>query len=126
MLRTLTCMTLAALASAGGDALMSRGMKQVGDVAAGGFAAGRLFSMFANPWVWAAILCWAGFFFLYSATLSWADLSLAQPMNALAMVFTALLARVVLGEAVTPWRWGAIALIAAGVLALSLEPAKTL
>lgn len=116
-------MLLATLASAVGDALMSRGMKQLGDISTAGAtsALARLPAMFANFNVWGAILCYAAFFFLYSAVLSWSRLSVAQPLTAMTFLFAALIARFALGESLTGLRWAGILLIIAGVALVSLE-----
>lgn len=120
-MKTILVLLAATLASASGDAFMSRGMKQLGDVSAGGGAFWKMPAMFGNPSVWGAILCYAAFFFLYSAALSWSKLSLAQPLTALTFVFAALIARFVLGESLSPWRWAGVVVIMAGVVLVSLE-----
>lgn len=117
MNKTALIMVVATLSSSLGDAAMSRGMKQFGDVSALGVGnLWKVVGMFANPMVLTAVVCGAIYFFLYSSTLSWSPLSATQPFNALNYVFSALLARLLLGEKVGPGRWAGIALIVAGVI----------
>ena len=69
------------------------------------------------------VACGRIFFFLYSSALSWSPLSATQPFNALNYLFTALLARFILGERVEPARWLGIALIVAGVIIIGRSQA---
>jgi drug/metabolite transporter (DMT)-like permease len=115
-------MTVACLVSAAGDALMSRGMRQVGDVSALGGQFWLVLRMFKNPLVWASVACSAAYFFLYSSALSWGELSATQPLNALTFVFAALLARFALHEHVPGYRWAGLLAIAIGVALVSMSP----
>jgi drug/metabolite transporter (DMT)-like permease len=119
-MKTFGVMALACLVSSLGDAFMSRGMHQVGDVSAG---LSKLPSMFQNRLVWISIACSAAYFFLYSSTLSWAKLSVAQPLNAMTFVFAAVLARFYLGESLSTPRLLGILLITAGVALVSWDQA---
>ena len=124
-MKTIAVMIVATLASALGDAAMSRGMKQFGDVSALGFGnLWKILGMFANPLVLTSVVCGAIYFFLYSSALSWSPLSATQPLNALNYVFSALLARFVLGERVPPGRWVGIGLIVAGVILITRSQAS--
>lgn len=121
-MKTYLVILLATLCAASGEALLSAGMKQVGDVSA--IAPGeawKVLRMFANPRVIGGVALMAGFFFLYSVALSWADLSFVQPLTSLTFVFGALLARFALGERLSMWRLGGILLIVAGVVVISRD-----
>ncbi len=124
MSKTTFIMIIAALAAALGDAAMSRGMRQFGDVSAlGVWNLWKVLGMFGNPMVLTGVACGGIFFFLYSSALSWSPLSATQPFNALNYLFTALLARFILGERVEPARWLGIALIVAGVIIIGRSQA---
>ncbi len=124
-MRTALLIALASLCAAAGDALLSRGMKQFGDISALAPAQfWKMLGMFANPWVLIGVALMSGYFFIYSATLSWSDLSYAQPLTALTYLFAALLAQFALGESVGPWRWAGIGLIVAGVAMVVLDGSR--
>jgi drug/metabolite transporter (DMT)-like permease len=55
------------------------------------------------------------YFGLWLAVLSWEDLSVALPMQALNYVIVAFLSQWYLGESVTPMRWAGIVIICIGV-----------
>lgn len=120
-MKTVAVMIIASMVSAAGDAFMSRGMHQVGDVSVLGTQFWRIFAMFRHPLVWASICCSAVYFFLYSSALSWADLSLAQPLNSLTFVFAILFARFVLHENVSGYRWAGLCAIVIGVALISMD-----
>ena len=124
-MKTFVVMLLATLCAASGEALISVGMKQMGDVSAGG-ASGPwgILRMFTYPKVVLGVCLMAGFFFLFSSALSWADLSFVQPLTAQTFVYGALIARFALGERVSGWRWAGIALIVAGILVVSRDPSQ--
>ena len=54
-----------------------------------------------------------------SGSLEEADLSYVLPVTAIGYVLVALTAKLFLHEHVSPWRWGGIALIVAGVTLVS-------
>lgn len=124
-MKTYVIVLLATLCAASGEALLSVGMKQVGDVSALGLSESwRVLRMFGNLKVLAGMSLMGAFFFLYSSALSWADMSFVQPLTSLTFVFGALLARFVLGEQLSVWRWGGILLIVAGIVVLSRDPSQ--
>jgi len=72
-----------------------------------------------SPYVLFGVLFLGGFFFLYLAALSWADLSFVMPLTALSYVFAAVLAKVFLKEQVSLLRWAGILVIVAGIALLA-------
>ena len=106
-----------------GDALLSRGMRQVGQVSF--HHLGLLLHALINPWVMAGIAVLISFMGSYMTALSWADLTFVQPATAFGNVVTALLGRWWLHEAITPIRWLGIALIVAGVGFVANGPSRT-
>jgi drug/metabolite transporter (DMT)-like permease len=59
------------------------------------------------------------FFVLWLAVLSWEDLSVALPMQALNYVLVVFLSQYFLGEVVTPLRWAGTILVCAGVVLIT-------
>lgn len=83
---------------------------------------GRLvLSVIKNPYVLAGVVCLAVFFFLYLAALSWADLSFVMPLTAMSYIFAALLARFLLKEDVSWFRWAGTAVITLGIIFIALD-----
>lgn len=111
------------LASTTGDVLLSRAMKQVGDV-------GELFRRsgwltvvgrtLRNPNFLLGILAMAAAFYSLLFGLSWGDVSLVVPAAAsLTFVANAVAAKIFLHERVDHRRWIAALLVAGGVVLLA-------
>jgi EamA-like transporter family. len=121
MLKTMVLMILAVTAGTVGDLLLAKGMKELGDLSTmnlRGIMEVALRAM--TEWkivVGTAML--ALFFFLWLAVLSWEDLSVALPLQALNYVLVALLAKYLLHEQVSPLRWAGIALVCVGVMLIT-------
>ena len=107
------------LASTAGDVLVSRAMKQVGEV-------GDLYrqrglvrtaiTVLGNPTLWLGVLFMATAFFSLMFALSWGDLSLVGPASAsLTFIANAVFAKFFLHERVDTRRWVAALLVAGGV-----------
>ena len=106
-----------------GDAMLSRGMKDMG-----GVSLSRLHTLLAalrDPWIVGGILFLLAFFAAYMTALSWADLTYVLPATSLGYVLLALIAKFVLHEQVTMLRWVGIFLIAVGVSAVASGPELT-
>ncbi|MSN24885.1 MAG: EamA family transporter [Geobacter sp.] len=117
MLKTLIVMLFAITAGAVGDIFLTQGMRSTGDISAMGFRqiVDTVFKALTN---WRLILgtaMQAVYFGLWLAVLSWEDLSVALPLQALSYVVVAFLAQWYLGENVSPMRWSGIGLICIGV-----------
>ena len=61
------------------------------------------------------------FFYLYLASLSWADLSFAKPITALSFVFATSFAALFLREEVSWFRWMGAVFIVLGVACISFD-----
>jgi drug/metabolite transporter (DMT)-like permease len=100
-----------------GNVLLSKGMKQVGEVA--DFAPAALFATFlktfSNGSIWLGIFSLLLFFVSYLLLLSWADLSYVLPASAIGYAVVALFGYLLLGESVTPMRWLGVLFICSGV-----------
>ena len=117
MLKTLCVMLIAITAGAIGDIFLTQGMKSSGDISSMGFRQiiDTAFKALTN---WRLILgtaMQAVYFGLWLAVLSWEDLSVALPLQALSYIVVAFLAQWYLGENVSPVRWAGICLICVGV-----------
>jgi drug/metabolite transporter (DMT)-like permease len=114
-------MLLAITAGAVGDIFLTQGMRSSGDLSAMGLR--QIFETVLKALTnWRLILgtaLQAIYFGLWLAVLSWEDLSVALPMQALSYVVVAFLAQWYLGENVTPMRWAGISLVCVGVMMIT-------
>jgi len=117
MLKTLLVMLVAITAGAIGDIFLTQGMKSTGDISAMNLR--QIINTVVNALTnWRLILgtaMQAVYFGLWLAVLSWEDLSVALPLQALSYLVVAFLAQWFLGEQVSPTRWAGICLICVGV-----------
>src|SRR5438045_709156 len=114
---------LLVLASTIGDGVLSRGMKQVGEINAARWH--ELLFAVTNPWVSLGILLLIVYFGSYLSALSWADLSYIMPATAFGNVLTALFAKYLLHEQIPITRWMGILLITFGVGFVARGPSLT-
>ncbi len=117
MLKTLVVMLIAITAGAVGDIFLTQGMKGGGDISAMNLREilNTVVKALSN---WRLILgtaMQAVYFGLWLAVLSWEDLSVALPLQALSYLVVAFLAQLYLGENVGGMRWAGICLICVGV-----------
>jgi drug/metabolite transporter (DMT)-like permease len=112
------------LASSGGDVLLARAMKRIGDVGElrkerGLFAV--VLMALRSGYFLAGVGCMALAFYSLLFGLSWNDVSLIGPATAsLTFVANAVAARIFLHEHVDGRRWAAALLVAAGVALMAL------
>ncbi len=121
MFKTICIMLLAVTAGTVGDILLAKGMKEMGDLSAMNLR-GIIEVAIRAMTTWKIIIgtaMLALFFFLWLAVLSWEDLSVALPMQALNYVLVAVLAKYILHEQVSPLRWGGIFLVCIGVMLIT-------
>jgi drug/metabolite transporter (DMT)-like permease len=112
------------LASTAGDVLMSRAMKEIGDLGAmrrvKGF--GEVIRRISRSRKFLlGLLSMALAFFSLLFALSWEDVSVVGPASAsITFVANAFAARIFLHEAVTLRRWAAVLLVGGGVFLLAI------
>jgi drug/metabolite transporter (DMT)-like permease len=106
-----------------GDSLLSRGMKEAGNISIHQLP--DLVLTILNPWILAGILFLLGFFAAYMNALSLSDLTYVLPATSLGYVLLALIAKFLLHEQVTTTRWLGIILISIGVGFVTRGPALT-
>ena len=121
MLKTIIVMFVAISAGTVGDILLAKGMKEMGDISAMNLRAilDAAYRALTNPKLILGTAMLAVFFFLWLAVLSWEDLSVALPMQALNYVLVAFLSQYFLGEIVSPLRWAGTVLVCIGVMMIT-------
>ena len=110
-------LALTVFGTAAGDLFKAKGMRGLGELhsfrpTALARALGRAA---ASGWMWACLASCGVSFFGFMALVSVADLSFAVPATAAGYVVEIVLARVVLGEAISSRRWCGAALVVVGV-----------
>ena len=112
------------LTSTTGDVLLSRAMKQVGDLGALRRRSGLMHvfgRILSNPNFAIALTAMATAFYAMLFGLSWADVSLVVPAStSLTFVTNAIAAKLFLHERVDHRRWIAAVLVAGGVVLLGM------
>ena len=121
MIKTLVLVLIAGLLGGTGHVMLSKGMKTIGDLteAETSRLGGMVRRVVTNPWVLIGVALQASFFFMYLTLLSRADVSKILPMTAFDYIVVALLAQLLLAEAVTAARWTGIGFIVLGVFLVS-------
>ncbi|MBI4585012.1 MAG: EamA family transporter [Planctomycetes bacterium] len=122
-MKTLIVLILATLCAAIGETFLSHGMRKLGGVTLSS-PSGCLelvLSVVKNVHVTVGVVFLALFFFLYLATLSWADLSFVMPLTSMSYIFAAVLARVFLHERVSWHRWVGTCVILLGITLLAMD-----
>jgi drug/metabolite transporter (DMT)-like permease len=111
------------VSSSAGDVLLSRGMKQIGDVGVLRKRRGLgflLLLVLRNRYFLLGVTCMALSFYSLLFGLSWNDVSLVGPAAAsLTFVANAIAARFFLHERVDRRRWAAALFVAAGVVLMA-------
>ena len=121
-MKTAIVITLAVLAQAVGNTCLSKGMKSVassGDLAMEGLAPLVLWHALEEPLIWLGTLALILFFILFSAALSWADLSFVLPVSSSGYILNLAFASYFLHEPVSTVRWLGTGLIMFGVVLVS-------
>ena len=120
---TWVAITLLVVESTAGDILITRAMKQIGDLQELRARAGLLrviARVLGNRIFLLGISCMTLAFFSLLLALSWSDVSMVGPASAsLTFLTNALAARIFLKERVDHRRWAAAVFVAAGVALLA-------
>lgn len=121
-MKTAIMVAIIVFADSAGDVLLTRGMKQVGEIST--IRLRELLSIagktLVNRSFISALFFMAVTFFSFLVVLSWADLSFVFPATSLVYVVGTLGARFVLKENVTTQRWAGTVLVCIGVALTSL------
>lgn len=121
MFKTIVVMLAAVTAGTIGDLLLASGMKELGDLSTmnlRGILKVAVQALTTPKLVFGTAML-AVFFFLWLAVLSWEDLSVALPMQALNYILVAFLSQYFLHEVVSPMRWAGTMLVAVGVIMIT-------
>ncbi len=125
--KTWLLLTLMVSFSSLGNVLLSKGMKQIGEIDQ--WSAGMLGATFAriltSATIWLGIGSLLLFFVCYMLALSWADYSYVSPASATGYAVVPLLGYILLGEVVTSVRWAGVGLICLGVALVSRTSPNT-
>lgn len=110
-----------------GNVLLSKGMKQIGEISSYEPAAlmSIFLKIFSSPTIWLGIASLIVFFVSYLLLLSWADFSFVQPVCSIGYAGVAVLSYFLLGEIISPARWAGVVLICAGVALVSGTEPRT-
>ena len=121
MYKTAIVMLIAVIAGTIGDIFLARGMKELGDISAMNLKGilNVALQALTSPKLMLGTAMLAIFFFLWLAVLSWEDLSVALPMQALNYILVAFLSQYFLHEVVTPLRWAGTVMVAIGVIMIT-------
>ncbi|MFZ2447805.1 MAG: hypothetical protein WAW37_15730 [Syntrophobacteraceae bacterium] len=116
-MKTAIVITIAVLAQAVGNTLLSKGMKEIASLPSfsDGFSVMMLVHAMQNPLIWAGIILLIVFFACFLSALSWADLSYVLPATASGYILNVFLANQFLGEPVSASRWLGSVLIVGGI-----------
>jgi drug/metabolite transporter (DMT)-like permease len=110
-----------------GNVLLSKGMKQIGDIHDYRLQAlvTVFWKTFTSGTIWLGISSLLVFFVSYLLVLSWADFSYVQPASAIGYAVVAVLGYFILGEVISPMHWMAVLFICAGVALVSGTEPRT-
>lgn len=122
-MKTFLVMFLATLSAAIGETMLSYILRKIEqpEWREPSQILGWFLQVVTNPYVLIGTTFLVGFFVLYLASLSWADLSFVMPLSALSFVFAAVLAKIILKEEVSWWRWIGISVIMIGITLVSFD-----
>jgi drug/metabolite transporter (DMT)-like permease len=125
--KTFLFLALMVLFNSAGDTLLSRGMKEVGEIRFGApvLVWHELLRILGTGSIWLGIASLLSFFVCYLLLLSWADFSFVMPATASVFVVVPLLGAFLLHEHVSATRWVGVAIICIGVALVSRTPATT-
>lgn len=125
-MKTACVLLIAILAQATGNIFLSKAMKQVGSDGLSSSNALQVLSHAAqNPMIWLGTFLLLIFFALYTAALSWADLSFVLPATSFGYIVNVAFAHHFLKETVSPLRWFGTIMIAVGVIMVSRTAIQT-
>ncbi len=115
-MKTYLVLAIAVFTQAAGNVLLSKGMKQVGSAAEEGKVLLAFFHAVGNPTIWLGTALVLVFFILFTASLSWADLSFVLPTLSIEVIVNVAFAQYFLNEPVSAVRWIGALLISFGVI----------
>jgi drug/metabolite transporter (DMT)-like permease len=124
-MKTATVLIVAIVSQVVGNVYLTGAMKAVTATGADDLLSTALRAG-SNPGVWLGTALLIVFFALYSAALSWADLSFVLPATAFGYVLNVAAGYYFLNESVSPARWAGSAIITLGVFLVSRSGVSTI
>lgn len=120
-MRTAVVITAAVLAQAAGNTLVSKGMKTIAAMnsVSDALSPWVIIQVMGNPLILAGTALLILFFILFTASLSWADLSYVLPASSFGYILNVAFAHHFLNEPVSASRWWGSILIFLGVAMVS-------
>lgn len=125
-MKTATVLIIAIVSQAIGNVYLTKAMKAATTPGAGDDLVSMALRAAANPTLWLGTALLIVFFALYSAALSWADLSFVLPATAFGYVLNVAAGHYLLNESVSPARWAGSAIITLGVFLVSRSGVRTI
>ena len=126
-MKTAVVLVVAIVSQAVGNVFLTRAMKLITNPVAGGDdLLSTILRAITNPTLWLGTALLIVFFVLYSAALSWADLSFVLPATAFGYVLNVAAGHYFLSESVTPARWAGSLIITLGVFLVSRSGVRTI
>jgi drug/metabolite transporter (DMT)-like permease len=120
-MKTAVVLVLAIFAQVAGNILLSKGVHGIKNES----LEATLLQIAQNPMIWLGIFFLGMFFVLYTAALSWADLSFILPATSFGYVLNVACAKYFLNEQVSLTRWLGALIICVGVAFVSRSKIKT-
>ena len=124
-MKTATVLIVAIVSQAIGNVYLTKAMKTVTSAGADDLMT-TILRAASNPTLWLGTALLIVFFALYSAALSWADLSFVLPATAFGYVLNVAAGHYFLNESVSPARWAGSAIIMLGVVLVSRSGVRTI
>jgi len=125
--KTYVLLFLLVLLGSVGNTILSKGMKDAGDLDISQFAplvAGAA-RVLTSGTIWLGIMMMLMFMICHMLVLSWADYSFVMPFSAIAYALVPLFGYLFLHEHVSAARWIGIVLIVLGVVLINRTPHRT-
>jgi uncharacterized membrane protein len=125
--KTYVLLFLLVLFGSVGNTILSKGMKDVGDLDISHWTAmeAGAVHVLTSGTIWMGIALMMMFMVCHMLVLSWADYSFVMPFSAIAYALVPLLGYLFLHEQVSVARWVGIVLIFLGVLLINRTPSRT-
>jgi drug/metabolite transporter (DMT)-like permease len=124
-MKTASVLIIAIVSQAIGNVYLTKAMKAVTTAGTDDLISTALRAA-GNPTLWLGTALLIVFFALYSAALSWADLSFVLPATAFGYVLNVAAGHYFLNESVSPARWAGSAIITLGVFLVSRSGVQTI
>jgi drug/metabolite transporter (DMT)-like permease len=125
-MKTAVVLITAIVSQAIGNVYLTKGMKAVRTAWPSDDLMTTALHAAGNPTLWLGTALLIVFFALYSAALSWADLSFVLPATAFGYVLNVAAGHYFLNETVSPARWAGSAIITLGVFLVSRSGVRTI